>query len=85
MTDLIDLIERAKWADAASRRARARCNDAPAHIGADLYVMRTYPCLLQATHRQWSTCQRGRFVLGLVTSRASGCGLLSAIMASRAP
>ena len=42
MTDLIDLIERAKWAEAASRRARARCNDAPAHIGADLYVMRTY-------------------------------------------
>jgi hypothetical protein len=45
VTDLIDLIERAKWAEAASRRARARCNDAPAHIGADLYVMRTYPVI----------------------------------------
>jgi hypothetical protein len=42
VTDLIDLIERATWAEAASRRARARCNDAPAHIGADLYVMCTY-------------------------------------------
>jgi hypothetical protein len=43
VTDLIDLIERAKWAEAASRRAR--CNDAPAHIGGDLYVMRTYPVI----------------------------------------
>jgi thiamine phosphate synthase YjbQ (UPF0047 family) len=46
VADLIDLIERAKEAEATSRHARAaRCNDAPAHIAADLYVMRTYPVI----------------------------------------
>jgi hypothetical protein len=45
VTDLIDLIERAKWAEAASRRAHARRNDAPARIGADLYVLHTWPVI----------------------------------------
>jgi hypothetical protein len=45
VTDLIDLMERAKWAEAVSGRARAQCHDAPAHVAADLYVMRTYPVI----------------------------------------
>jgi hypothetical protein len=45
LTDLLDLIERAKEAEAASLRARAQCHDAPAHVAADLYVMRTYPVI----------------------------------------
>jgi len=43
VTDLIDLIERAEWAAAASRRARVRRDDVHPHLGAQLYVMHGYP------------------------------------------